>query len=151
MARAGATGASSTSHVVWSWPLARSRHSAEEPGAVPSPAAGSVLAFYQTTNLGRDTRMANQGYSKRTISVEHVTIRSSNSFDVVRAKLAGLVPRIDDGIFTLVRYGEGERALRELEASPRCRSSARDHGALLGIAGLRRRAVQYDIGNPLTL
>jgi hypothetical protein len=43
--------------------------------------------------------MANQGYS----SVEHVTIRSSNSFDVVRAKLAGLVPRIDDGIFTLVR------------------------------------------------
>ena len=94
--------------------------------------------------------MANQGYSKRTISVEHVTIRSSNSFDVVRAKLAGLVPRIDDGIFTLVRYGEGERALRELEASPRCRSSARDHGALLVIAGLRPRAVQYDIGNPLT-
>jgi uncharacterized protein (DUF302 family) len=95
--------------------------------------------------------MANQGYSKRTISVEHVTIRSSNSFDVVRAKLAGLVPRLDDGIFTLVQYGEGERALRELEASaPLLIFGFRDHGALLVIAGLRRQAVQYDIGNPLT-
>jgi uncharacterized protein (DUF302 family) len=95
--------------------------------------------------------MANQGYGKQTISVEHVTIRSSNSFDIVRAKLEALLPRIDDGIFTLLRYGEGERALRELEASPPLSIFGhRDHGALLVVAGLRRRAVQYDIGNPLT-
>ena len=43
------------------------------------------------------------------------------------------------------------RALRELEASPPLSIFGfRDHGALLVIAGLRRRAVQYDIGNPLT-
>lgn len=95
--------------------------------------------------------MANQGISNRTISVEHVTIHSSNLFDTVRAKLEALLPRIDDGIFTLLKYGESERALRELKASPPLSIFGfRDHGALLAIAGLRRRAVQYDIGNPLT-
>ncbi len=95
--------------------------------------------------------MTSQGYSKQTISVEHVTIRSSKSFDAVKTKLESLLPRIDDGIFTLLRYGEAERALRELEASPPIMIfGLRNHGALLAIAGLRRRAVQYDIGNPLT-
>lgn len=95
--------------------------------------------------------MEHQGISKRTISVEHVTIRSSSPFDIVRTKLEALLPRIDDGIFTLLKNGESKRALQELEASPPLSIFGfRDHGALLAIAGLRRRAVQYDIGNPLT-
>jgi uncharacterized protein (DUF302 family) len=119
----------------------------DRPPFHPRPMSSS----YEATNLKRVTRMTSQGYSKRAIFVEHVTIHSSNSFDVVRTKLEGLLPRIDDGIFTLLRYGEGERALRELEASPPLSIFGfRDHGALLVIAGLRRRAVQYDIGNPLT-
>lgn len=106
---------------------------------------------HQLTKFGRGTKMANQGLSKRTISIEHVTIHSSNSFDVVRAKLEALLPRIDDGIFTLLKYGATAHALQELEASPPLSIFGfRDHGALLAIAGLRRRAVQYDIGNPLT-
>jgi uncharacterized protein (DUF302 family) len=80
-----------------------------------------------------------------------VTIRSSNSFGIVRAKLEALLPRLDDGIFTLLRYDESERALLEAEASPTLSIfGVRDHGALLIIAGLQRRAVQYDIGNPFT-
>ena len=99
----------------------------------------------------RSTKMANPAFSKHTIVVEHVTIQSSNAFDIVRAKLEALLPRIDDGVFTLLRYGESARALRELEAGPTLSIFGfRDHGALLTIAGLRRRAIQYDIGNPLT-
>ena len=95
--------------------------------------------------------MTLQGYSRQTVSIEHVTIRSSYAFEPVRTKLEGLLPRIDDGIFTLLRYGEAERALRELEACPSLLIfGVRDHGALLAVAGLRRRALQYDIGNPLT-
>jgi uncharacterized protein (DUF302 family) len=95
--------------------------------------------------------MTHQGYSQQAVSIEHVTIRSSHPFDRVRTKLEGLLPRIDDGIFTLLRYGEAERALRELEAAaPLLIFGFRDHGALLAVAGLKRRAVQYDIGNPLT-
>lgn len=95
--------------------------------------------------------MTNTTHDTKTISVEHVTIRSKNSFDKVKAKLESLVPRIDDGIFTLLRYGESVRALKELEASATLSIFGfRDHGAALTVAGLERRAIQYDIGNPLT-
>ncbi|WP_431481872.1 DUF302 domain-containing protein [Pseudomonas thivervalensis] len=95
--------------------------------------------------------MENQTSFMKTIAVEHVTIQSSNSFAVVKAKLERLIPRIDDGIFTLLRYGETIRALKELEALPALSIfGVRDHGALLGIAGVQRHAIQYDIGNPLT-
>lgn len=95
--------------------------------------------------------MASPAISTRTLTVEHVTITSANAFSDVRAKLEKLIPRIDDGVFTLLRYGEGARALRELEAGPPLSIFGfRDHGALLATAGLERRAIQYDIGNPLT-
>jgi uncharacterized protein (DUF302 family) len=95
--------------------------------------------------------MSKKIYAVKTITVEHVTIRSNQSFSAVRTKLEGLVSRIDDGIFTLLRYGETARALKELEALPALSIFGfRDHGALLGIAGPRRNSIQYDIGNPLT-
>ncbi|MGA7325827.1 MAG: DUF302 domain-containing protein [Rhodomicrobium sp.] len=51
----------------------------------------------------------------------------------------------------LLGRGEGERALRELEKGPVLSIfSFRDHGALLTIYGLQRKAIQYDIGNALT-
>ena len=85
------------------------------------------------------------------ITVEHVTIRSSNTFDAVRAALEALVPRLDDGFSTLLRFGLIDRARQELEAAATLSIFGnRDHGALLAIAGLKRRAIQYDIGNPLT-
>jgi hypothetical protein len=69
----------------------------------------------------------------------------------VKAALERLVPRIDDGIFVLLRYGEAERAHRELEQAPTLSIFGfRDHGALLKIHGLQQKAIQYDIGNPLT-
>lgn len=97
------------------------------------------------------TQMSSKTIVKREIVVEHVTIESNHSFDEVRAKLEALFPRFDHGIFTLFRNGESERALRELEAAPALSIfSFRDHGALLSIAGLKSRAVQYEIGNPFT-
>ena len=87
----------------------------------------------------------------RVFTNEHVTIRSPKPFAETKDRLESLVPRIDDGIFTLLRYGEAGRALRELEASANLSIfSFRDHGALLAIAGQKRRSIQYDIGNPLT-
>ena len=85
------------------------------------------------------------------ISIEHVTIRSGREFNAVKAKLESIIVRIDDGIFTLLRYRQTERALQELEALPALSIFGfRDHGALLQVAGLQRQSIQYDIGNPLT-
>lgn len=85
---------------------------------MPIPVRSNVLAA--SRGEGRrgnndkrleDQQMANALHSTRAIPVEHVTIRSTKPFEDVRAKLANLAPRIDDGIFTLLRYGESERAL----------------------------------------
>jgi hypothetical protein len=69
----------------------------------------------------------------------------------VKAELESLAPHIDDGIFVMLRNGEVERALHELEKGPPLSIfGSRDHGALLAIYGLARNAIQYEIGNPAT-
>jgi uncharacterized protein (DUF302 family) len=95
--------------------------------------------------------MVSSSTSVEKVTVEHVTIRSINTFAAVRANLEALVPRLDDGFSTLLRLGLIDRARQELEtAATLSIFGNRDHGALLAIAGLERRAIQYDIGNPLT-
>jgi uncharacterized protein (DUF302 family) len=95
--------------------------------------------------------MVGRHTSEVKITVEHVTVRSSKTFDAVRAALEARVPPLDDGYSTLLRFGLVDRARQELEAAaPLSIFGHRDHGALLAIAGLERRAIQYDIGNPLT-
>jgi len=87
----------------------------------------------------------------QTIAVEHVTITSNKSFEATKAALEGSVGRFDDGILTLLRFGETQRALEELESGPDLVIFGfRDHGGLLQVQHLRRNAIQYDIGNPLT-
>jgi len=86
----------------------------------------------------------------QTIQVEHIKIESTKPFADVKAALENLVPRLDAGIFVLLQYGEGERARKELECGPELSIfNSRDHGGLLQITGQPRKAVQYDIGNPL--
>ena len=95
--------------------------------------------------------MVGSNTSVEKITVEHVTIRSNNTFAAVKANLEALVPRLDDGFWTLLRFGLADRARQELEAAATLSIfGSRDHGVLLAIAGLKRQAIQYDIGNPLT-
>jgi len=101
--------------------------------------------------MQKERTMAGLDVNTATISIEHVTIASQKSFESVKAALERLVPRIDDGIFVLLRDGEAERARREMEQAPTLSIFGfRDHGALLKIQGLQQKAIQYDIGNPLT-
>ena len=87
----------------------------------------------------------------RTFSVEHVTITSPHSFDVVQKRIEEIVPKLDYGIFELVKRGKRHEVLRQLQAAaPLSIFGVRDHGALLMVAGLRRRALQYEIGNVFT-
>ena len=87
----------------------------------------------------------------QTIVVEHIRISSGRPFAEVRIKLEGTVPKLDIGIAEALRSGDQERAKDYEENGPKLSIfGQRDHGALLQIAGGRRNAVQYDIGNPLT-
>ena len=95
--------------------------------------------------------MPDQVLIPQTIQVEHIKIESTKPFADVKAALENLVPQLDAGIFVLLQYGEGERARKELERGPELSIfNSRDHGGLLQITGQPRKAVQYDIGNPLT-
>jgi len=89
--------------------------------------------------------------TSQTIAVEHIRISSERPFAEVRRKLEGTVPRLDTGIAEALRSGDQKRAKEYDENGPKLSIfGERDHGELLQIAGSRRNALQYDIGNPLT-
>jgi hypothetical protein len=95
--------------------------------------------------------MADPTQSRSTVEVAHIKILSTRSFAETKAALERLLPELDPGILVLLRNGESDRARTELEKGPvLARFLSRDHGGLLQIAGQQRKAVQYDIGNPLT-
>jgi uncharacterized protein (DUF302 family) len=99
----------------------------------------------------KDRPMNQPQITQNTISILHVTIASEKPFEQVKETLESLVPRLDEAVFLLLRESKGEQALRKLEEGPALAIFGfRDYGALLQIAGLKRRAIQYDIGNPLT-
>jgi uncharacterized protein (DUF302 family) len=86
-----------------------------------------------------------------TIQVEHVIIRSTKSFADVRAKLEQSLPQLNPEITSLMVSGDTRRLQEKLEAGPELAIFLfRDHGSLLRITGHARKAVQYEIGNPLT-
>ncbi|MHB8272639.1 DUF302 domain-containing protein [Bradyrhizobium sp.] len=87
----------------------------------------------------------------KTIAVEHIRISSRLSFAEVRGKLEGTVPRLDTSIAEALASGDRQRATDYEDNGPKLSIfEARDHGAMLQIAGGGRNAVQYEIGNPLT-
>ena len=89
--------------------------------------------------------------TQQTIQVEHVRIEAAKPFEAVKAALESLAPPLDPEIPEALRQGDIERAKEALQRGPQLAIfSARDHGGLLRIVGLARKAVQYEIGNPLT-
>ena len=89
--------------------------------------------------------------SSTSVTIEHVTLRSPKSFEAVRSALEASVPRLDHAYAELLLDGQVDAARDLLERqAPLSIFGPRDHGGLLRTAGLVRKAVQYDIGNPLT-
>ena len=87
----------------------------------------------------------------RAIQVEHVVMRSTKSFAEVRAALEHSVPLLNPEVSSLIAKADAKQLRETLEAGPELSIFlSRDHGSLLRIAGDARKAVQYEIGNPLT-
>jgi uncharacterized protein (DUF302 family) len=85
------------------------------------------------------------------IEVEHIRIESAKPFAEAKAALEALVPLLDPAIPEALRRRDIVRANEALQRGPELAIfGARDHGGLLRTAGLARKAVQYEIGNPLT-
>lgn len=78
-------------------------------------------------------------------------MRSPKDFAEVRSSLERSVPRLDESIARFLASGDVAHLKIKLEEGPELAIFLlRDHGGLLGVVGHTSRAVQYEIGNPLT-
>ncbi len=95
--------------------------------------------------------MTDTAVTSQTIAVEHIRISSQRPFEDVRRKFEETVPKLDPDITEVLRSGDQRGAQEYEETGPKVSIFLqRDHGALLQIAGGKRNALQYEIGNPLT-
>ena len=87
----------------------------------------------------------------QTIAVEHTKISSERSFEEVRRRLEATLPTLDASIAETLRSGDQKRATEYEKNGPKLSIfEERDHGSLLETFGGTRKALQYEIGNPLT-
>jgi uncharacterized protein (DUF302 family) len=94
--------------------------------------------------------MPNASTQQKTISVEHIEIHSAKSLDEVAKALEATVKSLDPNLQEVMANGDVERAKKIVGEEPLFIFAKRDHGAILRVAGQRRTAIQYEIGNPMT-
>ena len=114
-------------------------------------AIGVAATAAAAAHAAGEHTMSQASVTSRTIPVEHIRIASARPFAEVRRKLEDFVPQLDPSIAEALSRGDQKRAQDYDENGPKLSIFlAREHGALLQIAGGKRNAVQYEIGNPLT-
>jgi hypothetical protein len=85
--------------------------------------------------------------TSRTIAVEHIKISSKHSFEEVRQKLEGTLPKFDRNIAAALSNGDMKSVKDYEENGPTLSIVAtHDHGANLQIVGRKRNALLYEIG-----
>jgi uncharacterized protein (DUF302 family) len=109
-----------------------------------------LVSFSLMMLTGMDAAVAGSTITRRVLQVEHVKIESTKTFAEVAAALERALPQLDPAIAAALTDGDEQRAKEIERGSELFIFLKRDHGALLQITGRQRKAVQYDIGNPLT-
>jgi hypothetical protein len=109
-----------------------------------------VASCFLAALIGTEAAWAEPTFNRRAMQIEHVRIDSTKPFAAAEAALEGTVPQLDPSIVEALAKGEEKRAETLAARSDLFLFLKRDHGALLKIAGEPRKAVQYEIGNPLT-
>jgi uncharacterized protein (DUF302 family) len=114
-------------------------------------AKGIVCAgLLSVSSTAQVNAMSNANTRQRMISVEHVEIHSAKPFDEVVKVLEATVKPLDPNLREAMAKGDVEAAEKIVGKEPLFIFSKRDHGAILRIAGQSRKAIQYEIGNPMT-
>lgn len=87
----------------------------------------------------------------RTLSVEHRALPCARSFDEVHRALVDSVPALKPEVSAILLRRDKEKvAIARREWPKLWLFLARDHGALTTADGQNSKAMQYEIGNPLT-
>ena len=88
------------------------------------------------------------------ITVDHVRRTTDKQFEDVTTAFERQLGRFEPGVYQALAAGgdtEGARAKIEAMAGPSgfMLFATQDHGSLLRMAGQKRKAIQYVVGNPL--
>jgi len=87
----------------------------------------------------------------RTLSVEHRALQCARPFDQVHSALIDSVPALRPEVSEILIRGEAERAVIARRDWPKLwLFLVRNHGELTVADGQTSKAMQYEIGNPLT-
>jgi len=88
---------------------------------------------------------------KRMLMIEHRIIRCARAFERVHDALIASVPALKPELAEMLARGETEKVEAARRNLPKLWIfSTRDHGSLTAADGLKSKAIQYEIGNPLT-
>jgi hypothetical protein len=116
--------------------------------AIGFPAGPSPAASMSKTSS--EQNMADPAVARRVLQVEHVRMETAKKFADVEAGLERSVPPLDPEIAEALAKGDEQRATELERDAPLFIFLKRDHGELLQVTGQRRKALQYEIGNPHT-
>jgi hypothetical protein len=94
--------------------------------------------------------MADSTITRRVFQIEHIKIETTNTFAEVEAALESSIPQLDPAIMAALAEGDEPRATELTRGAKLFIFLKRDHGALLQITGRPGKALQYEIGNPIT-
>ena len=123
-------------------------------GAVLAVLCGGVLGgVLASGRLGEQRRGENE-MSGNHFMVDHVRRTTDKPFEAVTTAFERRLGRFEPGVYQALAAGgdaEGARAKIEAMAGPSgfMLFGTNDHGSLLRLAGQKRKAVQYVVGNPL--
>ena len=94
--------------------------------------------------------MVNPVVTRRVLQVEHIKMETTKKFVDVEGALEQNVPQLDPALRTALANGDEQRATELERGVSLFIFLKRDHGELLQVTGQRRKALQYEIGNPHT-
>jgi uncharacterized protein (DUF302 family) len=99
-------------------------------------------------------RSGGNGMNDTRFTVDHVRLATDKPFEDVASAFERQLGRFDPEVYKALASGgdaEGTRARVEAMAGPSgfMLFGTNDHGSLLRLAGQKRKAIQYVVGNPL--
>ena len=85
------------------------------------------------------------------VEVTHVTISCRRPFEAVRDAIVKDIPALDPRLVKLLTDASAAEIEERRAAGPKLwLFETRDHGALVAAEGHAKKAIQFEIGNPLT-
>jgi uncharacterized protein (DUF302 family) len=116
--------------------------------------SGGVLGGVLVSGRLGEQRQGENEMSGNHITVDHVRQTTSKPFGDVTTSFERQLGRFEPGVYQSLAAGgdaEGARAKIEAMAGPSgfMLFGTNDHGSLLTLAGQKRKAIQYVVGNPL--